>query len=409
MAATDGSGGVRSKLAGAIRRVDFILLLIVAAALLLRLQLASTVAYIHDEENTAIPLSQTISLAPGNVHLPLRGENHPALPAYFVRASGELFGTTPLGYRSLPVFSSIVTILLIFRMASRWYGPGAGRWAAALLAFNEFYLAISARATAHVPHLLLITSALYAFSRFLATQRAAYLYAAGAFAGGAFYCKEHSALLLPVFLLALMQPAYRHWLRRPHVYIAAAVYALVIAPDVTWNLTRGAEMVHITYGRNENVAQATYRSHLQRIGGLGFSPYPAMFYARDAVKSLHARITRRELRDETPEYHSMNSALGVLLLVAVILTTARISSRAEPLTIFLLLAFWMVLGFFTLIRPGSPPGRLDSVSWIWVEGTMLAAVTLAGARLSEARGILRVVVWTAAASALGYAVRIVSP
>jgi len=161
-----------------VRRGDAWLLLILAAAFLTRVFLAVTLPYVHDEENTHIPLSTTISLAPGAVNLPIRGENHGALPAYVVKASSMLFGTTPIAFRALHVLLGLVVIVLVYRLAGDWYGPTAARWAAALMAFNDYFLSVSARATAHVPHLFLVTGALYAFSRFLASQRAGWLYLA---------------------------------------------------------------------------------------------------------------------------------------------------------------------------------------------------------------------------------------
>ena len=156
-------------------RVDPVLLAIVLVALALRLQLAATEAYIHDEDGTAIPLSKTISVTPGQFNLPLRGENHGALPAYVVRASSTIFGETRLGYRALHLILGLATVLLLARMARQWHGPQAAHWTAGLFAFNEYYLTISSRVTAHVPHLFLIASALYLFSRFLVTNRAWYV------------------------------------------------------------------------------------------------------------------------------------------------------------------------------------------------------------------------------------------
>src|SRR5262245_46776514 len=153
------------------RRIDIVFFLILLAAALLRLYLATTEPYIHDENNTAIPLSKAISFTPGHLNLPVRGENHGALPAYVVKASSTLFGTTPLAYRTVHVLGGLCAIALIFLLTRQWYGPVAARWAAALLAFNEYYLAISSRATAHVPHLFLVTAAIYAIGRFLRLQR----------------------------------------------------------------------------------------------------------------------------------------------------------------------------------------------------------------------------------------------
>ena len=383
-------------------RVDVIFTLILLVGLVVRIDLALNEEYVHDEAGTAIPLSKVISFDPDTLHLPVRAENHGALPAYIVKASGALFGTSRIGYRALHVLLGLTTVVLVFLVAKQWYGPVAARWAAGLLAFNEYFLAISARATAHVPHLFFLTAALYAFSRFLAAPRPGYLYLTGIAVGLAFYCKEHAALLLPVLLLALLHRSYRPWLRGPHPYLACVAFLLVISPDLYWNLTTDRETARVPYSEVP-VGYSTYQSHLERIGGLGFSVYPTAFYAREAVKPLYRLATGDELLDDTPEYESMTPALGVLLLAAVLLTTFRPASR-DSLRRFLLLWFWGIFGFFTLVARGSPPGRLDPVSWIWVEGTMFPAVILAGAWLARLRGEPRFVLSTLTAGALAYAV-----
>jgi Dolichyl-phosphate-mannose-protein mannosyltransferase len=384
-------------------RIDIAFLVILSAALLLRVYLATSETYNFDELRTSLPLAQNIiSFAPGNLHLPLRGPNHGALPAYFVKVSGMLFEDTPVGYRLVHVLLSICTIVLIFFLTKEWYGSVAARWAAAFWAFNEYHLGVAAHATAHVPHLLFAVAAVFAFSRFLKLQRPGYLYAAGGFVGLAFYCKEHSALLLPVFFLALLQGSHRQWLRRPHVYLAAAMFFLVISPDLFWNLTVDPHTAVVTYGEKP-VSQATYASHLRRVGGISFSPYPTMFYGRSAVMALYRRIAGRELTDDAPEYRSMNPALGVLLLGAVLITTFQ-RPRGDPFRGFLLLLFWSIFGFFTVIKPGPGVRPLDPVSWIWVEVTMIPAVIFAGARLADVQGKFRIPAWGFSVCALMYAV-----
>ena len=219
------------------RTSPVVLAAILLVALVLRMHLAGTEAYVHDESATSIPLSKTISFTPGQLELPLRGQNHGALPAYVVKASSTLLGTTPLGYRVVHVLLSLLTIVLVYRFARQRYGPQAGLWAAALLALNEYYLAVSARATAHVPHLFFVTAAVLSFGRFLACSVRSYLYAAGAFTGLAFYCKEHSALLRA--RVPAGAPASRRigpGCARRTRWLAAAVFVLVIGPDLAWNL-----------------------------------------------------------------------------------------------------------------------------------------------------------------------------
>jgi 4-amino-4-deoxy-L-arabinose transferase-like glycosyltransferase len=383
------------------RRVDAVLVLILLVALAVRVYLGVTREYIHDEINTAIPLSKTISFEPGSLHLPLRGENHPALPAYVVKASSTLFGTSRLGYRGMHILLGLLTVVLVYATAREWYGPTPARWAAALMAFNEYYLNVSSRATAHVPNLLFVTAAVYAFSRFLISERPRYLYLAGASMGLAFYCKESTALLLPVFALTLLVSKQRRWLLEPQVYLACVIWFLVIAPDIAWNVSDNAATAKVTYN-NQTVGQASYATHLKRVGGLGVSLYPSMFYLRGTIRSSYLQITGRPLTDNTAEYESVNPALGVLLLGGVVATTVRLRGR-DQLRIFLLLMFWSIFGFFTMIRPGDPGGRLDSVSWIWVETTLVAAVVLTSARLADVSATWRLPVWLAAAAALVWA------
>jgi hypothetical protein len=70
----------------------------------------------------------------------------------------------------------------------------------------------------------------------------------------------------------------------------------------------------------------------------------------------------------------------------------------------LLLALaWGVFLFFTFIRKGDPPNRLSSVSWLWVESTLIPVVVIGGAWLSTLRGRWRAIVWSVSALALFYA------
>ena len=374
------------------RRLDPVLILILLGALGVRVYLASTREYIHDEINTAIPLSKTISFDPTNLHLPLRGENHPAMPAYVVKVGSVLFGTSRLGYRAMHLLLGLVTVVMVYGMTRQWYGTVPARWAAGFMAFNEYYLNVSSRATAHVPNLLFVTGAVYAFSRFLASERPRYLYLAGTSMGLAFYCKESTALLLPVFAVTLLISKQRRWLLKPQVYLACAIWALVISPDLAWNMRSNAATIKVTYN-NQTVEQATYATHLKRIGGLGISLYPSMFYFRGTVRSSYLRFTGSPMRDNTAEYESVNPAIGLLLLGGVVATAVRPRGR-DQLRIFLLLMFWGIFGFFTMIKPGDPGGRLDAVSWIWVETTMIAAVVLAGAQLANVSGKWRLPVWS---------------
>ena len=370
--------------------LDGVLVLVLLGALAARLQLAQTLPLIHDEENTSIPLSRLISFEAGKRNLPIRAVNHGALPAYFVKLSSTLFGETPLGYRAVHVGSSLLTIVLVSLMARRAYGSEAALAAAVLLAFNEYFLNISSRATAHGPYLLFATLAIFAFGRFLSSGRRAFLYAAAVALGLGFYCKEHIVLLLPVFFATLLLARNRRWLRTPHPYVAVVVFAGMIAADVAWNAAATPDVNRVTYGRRD-APQATYASHLKRVGGVGLSVYPLVFYGHDAMMAVYRATTGEELDDNTPEYASMNLAFGVVLLASVLVTTVR-PAPADVLQPLLLIAFWTVFALFTLIKRGDSPG-LDPVSWIWVDVTMIPAAVLAGAAVTRLTGVTRLAAW----------------
>ena len=387
--------------------LDGLFLLLLLGALAARMQLAQTLPLVHDEENTTIPLSRLISFEEGKRNLPIRAINHGALPAYFAKLSSTLFGERTIGYRAVHIALSLLTIVLVFLLARRVYGSQAALAAAIVLAFNEYFLGISARVTAHAPYLLFATLALVTFSWFLLSRRTVWLYAAALALGLGFYCKEHVVLLLPVFFTTLLLARHRRWLRTPHPYLAAVLFAGVIAADVVWNAEASPAVNRVTYG-NRDAPQATYASHLKRIGGVGLSLYPLAFYGHDTTMAAYRAVTGEEMEDNTSEYRSMNLAFGLVLVASVLFTTVRPAAH-DPLQPFLLIAFWTVFAFFTLIRRGDSPG-LDPVSWIWVDVTMIPAAIMAGALLTRMTGPVRAGVWLVIVTAAVYTVtRAVGP
>jgi hypothetical protein len=168
------------------------------------------------------------------------------------------------------------------------------------------------------------------------------------------------------------------------VYLACGLFFCLIAPDIVWNVRM-----------DDTDAATTYRRHLARIGGIGFSRYPLAFFHRDLVEWLEPRLTGRRFVDYIEEYETMNPILGLLLLgsvAAVAFRPALARGRARP---FFLILFGLVFGFFTLMIP-SDQTFLDPVSWAWVDSTLIPAVILAGACLAAASLLWRIVLWPTA-------------
>lgn len=448
-------------------RKDFIFILILIAGLALRLYLALTTSHIWDEELDWIPIAEKISLSPGNVYLPIHDFHHPSLPAYFIRAGSMLFGSSAIGFRISSLIAGMLTIVLAFRFALKWSGPTAARWTAALLAFNEYHIGISILATEKSFYLLFAMLAMYAFSRFIDAEKPGYLYLAGASIALGILCKYLSGLLIPVFITVLFLPKYRHWLRRKEPYIAFLIFFVIITPDLFWNI-RSLSIEGIQLEQMEEPAQGSLniRDHFFRGGGPGFNSHHFLFFVRGAVRKVFSLIGWGAPHEWAGEYPSMNSLFGLILFGGVLLMTLRekrqdpilryleplfyvaigfvvlISiklrspntasgchlmnflcglvlfggmlliilrdKRQEDILRFLMVSFWVVFGFFVLIRPR--PSQFpfvigpDPVAWHWVDMTLLIAALLVGHYLSGLQEKWRFICYSTTGAATLYAV-----
>jgi 4-amino-4-deoxy-L-arabinose transferase-like glycosyltransferase len=151
---------------------------ILLLALALRLYLAIKSPLLHDEEHTYILFARQISLQPGQVHLPIRESQHAALPCYIARAGAMVMGSSNFGFRLGSLVLGMATIVLVYRAAMLWEGRATARWAAFLLAVNEYHMAASSMALELAPQIFFVALAVFAAMRFFADQRPAWLYLA---------------------------------------------------------------------------------------------------------------------------------------------------------------------------------------------------------------------------------------
>jgi len=368
-------------------RSDWILLVILTIAAGLRGASAVNVPYVHCEDRELIPWSQQISWQ----HLPIREWQHPALPAYLIKASSVLFGKTRLGFRMMSLLAGISCIAAIYQIGLEWWGRSTARWAALLLAVNEYHIAISAKAMDLIFDLYFITLAMYGFSRFLKTQRPAWLYVAGVSTGLGFLCKEITCLMLPVFFVTLLLLPHRRWLCRKEPWLAAALFFAIIFPDIWSNLQVTAETRSPYY--------ISYADHFSRFAGFGLSSQPWVFYFADVLD--WASIPYYDAQGDLP---TIDPVFAVVLWLGVALATLQ--KNKSSLTVFSLTMFWGIFGFFALMATKDPTrddALLDPVLWYWVDRTMLPASLLAGNVLARTRGKWRILTYIAAATSVLYA------
>jgi len=381
------SAGYAAVVGRARRRETLIFSAVIVLAVLLRLYLILSTAYIWDEDHEHILNAQSISLNPSSLNLPIRCQLHAALDLYFIAAGSALLGENPLGFRFFSLIAGILTILAAYRLVYKSYGGAAAGWAAALFAFNEYFIGVSAFAIETPYYLCFAMLALAAFDSFLKESRAARLYAAGAFSGLAFLTHEIAVFLLLAFALVLLTQPSKRWFLRKEPYIALLVFITVILPDLVWNLFQPRSDL-----------SAGYLDHLSRIRP-AISIQPLIFYGHDALRSLHAAIGR-PFFDAVGEYPAMNALWGALLLTSVALMTIR--RNKDDTDRLLLLLFWPLVIFFTFIRSASP--RFDSQVWFWTDLAGLAAVPLAARVLAELKGWLRPAAYAVSGNAMLLAV-----
>ena len=346
---------------------------ILLVALALRLYLAIWSPLLDDESKTYIPNAKAISLRPGQIHLPIRESQHPALPCYIARAGALLAGDGNFAFRLGSLVLGMATIVLVYRAALLWDGRATARWAALLLAVNEYHIAASSLAVELGPQLFFVALAVYAGLRFFADERPRWLYLAAAACGLGFLCREVICLLLPIWFLTVLMFPQRRWLLRKEPWLAAGLFLLLISPDVICTLIRPLPEQH---------RYATYLDHFSRFAGLGFNEYPTWFYLRDLL-----RIAGRPFTADFNDMPTMNLLSGGLLLLGGFMTLLR--RRGECASMFLALAFWGIYGLFTLMLLGTP--RRDDVSldervFHTVDVTLVPGVLMAGAMLARLAG-----------------------
>jgi 4-amino-4-deoxy-L-arabinose transferase-like glycosyltransferase len=352
---------------------DPILWTILLIALILRLYLASTTSYIWDEEREFLPIAQSISLSSDSLHLPIRTQNHGALPAYFIKAGSIIGGENVLGFRLSSILAGGLTILVVALLAFIWSGHEAALWSAALLTFNEYHIFVSILAIQKTFFLLFSSLAAYSFVLAMHRNQIRWLFFTSAFTAIGILCYEITFLLVPIFAFSILISSYRKWLYRIELYLSALVALVILSPDLYWNLLANSS------------EKVSYSDHLLKLDSLGFTAHYFLFFFRDLVATVYSFFDRT-LYDPAAEYASMNFFFGFILFAGVVaysicfVVNRRL--RGDATLFFLLFFFWSSLCFFIFIRPGITPG-MDSMLWPWVDITIIPGIILVGSLVSQ--------------------------
>ncbi len=194
------------------------------------------------DERAHWALAETIDLRPGHLHLVSRTLDHPLLSIYILRLASLLFGTSNFALRLPYILAGTATIVPVYHLARRAFSPRAGLLAAALLAVDLFHAGWSRVFMPEAIMLLLSALAILQFLRALEKPSSGRFTLLGLLMGLAYLAKEPAILLGPAFwIFLLITPVYRPVLRNPLWYLAHAVFAAVILPDLLWNASQWSD------------------------------------------------------------------------------------------------------------------------------------------------------------------------
>jgi 4-amino-4-deoxy-L-arabinose transferase-like glycosyltransferase len=208
-------------------------------------------------------------------HPALSYYDHPPLNAWLQGLSGALFGWNRFAMR-LPVALALVAdIGLIWLISKRiaWDWPEHFWRTAILLLGTPIFLAVTSVA---LPDHLLLTCSLAAlyfflsfFQRWPELPRWRDLYLGAFFLGLAVLSKYNGAFIgfgLALYILAV--PRARPLLRKPQLYLAAAIAIAMQAPVLMWNLQQGMASFGFIFGARHSGLPTTFEGTGQWLVGL---------------------------------------------------------------------------------------------------------------------------------------------
>jgi 4-amino-4-deoxy-L-arabinose transferase-like glycosyltransferase len=164
--------------------------------------------------------------------------DHPPAVAWMIAAGRGLFGDHELGVRLMAVASGVAVSAAIWRIGVLLLDRSAA--ALAVLLYNLTpAMGLGFIMTPDPPSALFWAMTLWAVAEAVASKRAWWWLAAGAFGGLGLWSKYTDAFLAPGVLLFLLSSGERRrWLSRWQVWAAPAVTLAVFAPVIWWNAQR---------------------------------------------------------------------------------------------------------------------------------------------------------------------------
>jgi 4-amino-4-deoxy-L-arabinose transferase-like glycosyltransferase len=268
----------------------------------------------------------------------------PPLLAWIIAAADQVCGSAEACIRAPAPLFYLATSLVVYAIAAALHDGRAAFWAAMLTAFGTGVVFSARIISTDVPLLLFWALALLAYVKLLERPRVSWSIVLGLALGLGCLAKYAMVyFLLGAGLAALLEPRARQLLTRRESWIALAIGAALVAPNLAWNFQNGM----ITFGHTRAVVNAEQT--------LGLHP-------AQALEFLAAQF----------------GVMGPVVFAVLILALARIRSPALTAADRLMLAFAIPpLALITLAA------LLTKAYANWAATAAIPAIVLAAAVLTR--------------------------
>ncbi|MBV6446842.1 glycosyltransferase family 39 protein [Nitrosomonas sp.] len=169
-------------------------------------------------------------------HMDLSFYDHPPMVAWLIWFGTSLLGHNEFGVRIGALLCGLITMGYLYALAQNLYDKSTAMRTLLLLVILPLGFGSGLLMTPDAPLIAAWAAALYYMERALIAGRSSAWLGAG-IAFGAGLLSEYAIGLLGIaaFVFIISDPVARHWLKRPHPYLAALLVLALFSPALIWN------------------------------------------------------------------------------------------------------------------------------------------------------------------------------
>lgn len=196
-------------------------------------------------------------------HMDLSFYDHPPMVAWLIWLGTAIAGNNEFGVRIGAFLSGLITMGYLYALAKNLYDKSTAMRTVLLLAILPFSFTTGIVMTADVLLMAAWAATLHYMERALIADRSSAWLGMGIAFGLGILSKYTLGLLgIAALLFVILDPIARHWLRRPHPYLAATLALLLFSPVIIWNMEHQWASISFQSSRIQGVGDDQFSTHL---------------------------------------------------------------------------------------------------------------------------------------------------